>query len=179
MDRYRGKEEIWSNRSKEREVLLEDVVGSSGVPCGTKGKRSERERDGNNNTKGRPSLSVSVSVGGAVKGERKTKTKPRQKTGPLLKAVNGLLGKQNESTSSGRVKSEPSSLVLGVDPRKEDEATLDLSHLQIPSIDELSGQGQDLGSWLDFDDPSLPDASGDFVGLDVPPDDLADLAMMM
>jgi hypothetical protein len=172
---------MWSNRSKEREVFLEDVVGSGSAPCGTKGKRSERERDGNG-MKGRPGLSVSVSVGGAVKGERKTKTKPRQKTGPLLKAVNGLLGKQTESiSSSGRLKPEPSSSAgPGTEPRKEGgEPTLDLSHLQIPSMEELGAQGQDLGSWLDFDDPSLPDAGGDFVGLDVPPDDLADLAMMM
>lgn len=184
-ERTGDKDDIWCTRSKEREVLLEDVGGSGSVGsvlCGTKGKRSERERDaGTGKGGGRQAL-------GAIKGERKTKTKPRQKTAPLLKAVNGLLGKPSElpEKAGARVKQESTGVGLGsVEAQGEGEGTIDLSHLQIPGMDDLvgngdlGGQGQDLGSWLDFDDPGLPDAGGDFMGLDVPMDDLADLSMIM
>eukprot|EP00250_Pteridium_aquilinum_P001186 c11393_g1_i1 orf=342-4457(-) len=184
-ERTGDKDDIWCTRSKEREVLLEDVGGSGSVGsvlCGTKGKRSERERDaGNVKGGGRQGL-------GTIKGERKTKTKPRQKTAPLLKAVNGLVGKPSElpEKPGARVKQESMGMgLVGVEAQPDNEGTIDLSHLQIPGMDELvangdlGGQGQDLGSWLDFDDPGLPDAGGDFMGLDVPMDDLSDLAMMM
>ena len=183
-ERSGEKNDVWCNRSKEREVLLEDVVASVGVgsvPCGSKGKRSERERDASHvKGSGRHGLT------GTIKGERKTKTKPRQKTAPLLKAVNGLLAKPNESLEKSGMRVKPESSLLGSGVGVQlGEPTLDLTHLQIPGMDDLvvngdlEGQGQDLGSWLDFDDPGLPDAGGDFMGLDVPMDDLADLAMMM
>ncbi|KAI5076464.1 hypothetical protein GOP47_0008529 [Adiantum capillus-veneris] len=181
-ERTGDKDDIWCTRPNEREVLLEEVGGSGSVGsvlCGTKGKRSER--DGTGKGSGRQGL-------GAIKGERKTKTKPRQKTAPLLKAVNGLLGKPSElpEKSGARIKQESMGVGLGgADAQGEGEGTIDLSHLQIPGMDDLvgngdlGGQGQDLGSWLDFDDPGLPDAGGDFMGLDVPMDDLADLSMIM
>lgn len=184
-ERTGDRDDVWCTRSKEREVLLEDVGGSGSggsVLCGTKGKRTERERDAGNVKGGRQGLV------GAIKGERKTKTKPRQKTAPLLKAVNGLLGKPSELPEKpvGRVKQETMGVGLGgVEVQPEGEGTIDLSHLQLPGMDDLvvngdlGGQGQDLGSWLDFDDPGLPDAGGDFMGLDVPMDDLADLSMIM
>ncbi|KAH7442035.1 hypothetical protein KP509_03G067900 [Ceratopteris richardii] len=178
-------DDMWCTRSKEREILLEDVgvsgnVGS--VLCGTKGKRSERERDaGSGKGSSRQGL-------GSIKGERKTKTKPRQKTAPLLKAVNGLLGKPSDlpEKSGARVKRDAPGVGFGsVEAQIEGEGAIDLSSLQIPGMDDLvvngdlGGQGQDLGSWLDFDDPGLPDTGGDFMGLDVPMDDLADLSMIM
>ncbi|MCO5572726.1 hypothetical protein L7F22_026485 [Adiantum nelumboides] len=183
-ERTGDKDDIWCTRPNEREVLLEEVGGSGSVGsvlCGTKGKRSERERDaGTGKGSGRQGI--------ATKGERKTKTKPRQKTAPLLKAVNGLLGKPSElpEKSGARAKQESMGVGLGGgDAQAEGEGTIDLSHLQIPGMDDLvgngdlGGQGQDLGSWLDFEDPGLPDAGGDFMGLDVPMDDLADLSMIM
>lgn len=199
------KDDIWSHRPIEREAFLEEVVdvGPGGIGAlGTKGKRSDRERDGKGQCKeifGRSDINKCGRQGLAtIKGERKTKTKPRQKTAPLLKAVNGLLGKPAELPKEN-------STILPMPQEKhvdrlmkarddldgiqkvypEAEGGLDLSHLQIPSMDDLvgnsdlAGQGQDFGTWLDFEDPGLPDAGGEFMGLDVPMDDLSDLAMMM
>lgn len=205
------KDELWSTRGKKRELPLEEVVGSGiirGAPAleatlvgGTKGKRSERDREGKGQNKeiltrsgtaksGRPGL-------GNAKGERKNKPKPRQKTAQLSATVNGLLGKPAEApklpvSDSG----EKSSDKLGKlkndhnpgatqDTSHDNEGAIDLSHLQLPGMedfvvtDDLGGQGQDLGSWLNFEDEALQDGAGDFMGLDVPMDDLSDLAMMV
>lgn len=55
------------------------------------------------------------------------------------------------------------------------EDPLDLSHLQLPEFDV--GQGQDIGSWLNIGDDVLQD--DDFMGLEIPMDDLTDLNMMV
>lgn len=195
-ERSIGREEIWSNRVKKRELLLDDVgnasVIASSISSSAKGKRSERDRDGKghnremssrNGTKiGRPALSN-------TKGERKTKTKPKQKTAQLSISVNGLLGKMPEqpkpspvlksSTSIGGSKEKDQFGLDGLD----DPASLDLSSLQLPGMDvlgvpdDLDGQGQDLGSWLNIDDDGLQDQ--DFMGLEIPMDDLSDLNMMV
>eukprot|EP01018_Ginkgo_biloba_P012311 Gb_07255 [translate_table: standard] len=212
------KDELWSTRSKKRELLLEEVVGGSilrGAPVlgnallgGAKGKRSERDREGKGHNKeiltrtgaaksGRPGL-------GNAKGERKTKPKPRQKTAQLSAAANGLLGKPaeapkpilstvsnlSEKAGDKLVKVKDESITSHTPGTEQDlshdtEGTIDLSHLQLPGMDDLvvtddlGGQGQDLGSWLNFEDDGLQDAAGDFMGLDVPMDDLSDLAMMV
>ncbi|XP_050216331.1 uncharacterized protein LOC126667407 [Mercurialis annua] len=189
------KEDTWSNRVKKRELLLDDVgcnIGTSSTPSGigaslsssTKGKRSERDREGKvlsrngTNKIGRPSLSN-------VKGERKTKTKPKQKTQSSV-SVNGLLGKISEqpkptlpsdtksgerSTSSNCKKKDG----FGLDALDDPEA-IDFSNLQLPGLDD--GQGQDLGSWLNIDDDGLQDHDA-FMGLEIPMDDLSDLNMMV
>ncbi|KAL5572427.1 hypothetical protein UlMin_022024 [Ulmus minor] len=200
-----GKEDTWSNRVKKRELSLDDLggtIGTSGGPSGmggslsssAKGKRSERDRDGkghnrevlprNGSTKiGRPALPN-------VKGERKSKTKPKQKTTQLSVSVNGLLGriteqpkpamssKSGEMTTSSNAKEKDN---FGLDVLDE---PIDLSHLQLPGMDvlgvpdDLDGQGQDLGSWLNIDDDALQDH--DFMGgLEIPMDDLSDLNMMV
>ncbi|PON39417.1 serine/arginine repetitive matrix protein [Parasponia andersonii] len=203
-----GKEDMWSNRVKKRELSLDDLgntIGTSSAPSGmgtslsssAKGKRSERDRDGkvqnrevlsrNGNTKiGRPSISN-------VKGERKSKTKPKQKTTQLSVSVNGLLGKpsehpkpavpsisrSSEMTTSSNAKEKDD---FGLDVL-DDPESIDLSHLQLPGMDvlgvpdDLDGQGQDLGSWLNIDDDGLQDH--DFMGLEIPMDDLSDLNMMV
>lgn len=196
---------------KKRELPLEEVVGSGilrGAPAleatlvgGTKGKRSERDREGKGQSKeiltrsgtaksGRPGL-------GNAKGERKNKPKPRQKTAQLSATVNGLLGKPAEAPKlSVSDSGEKTSDKLGKpkndhnpgttqDISHDNEGAIDLSHLQLPGMedfvvtDDLGGQGQDLGSWLNFEDEALQDGAGDFMGLDVPMDDLSDLAMMV
>lgn len=200
-ERTTGREEIWSNRVKKRELLLDDV-GNAGPPSvigscissSAKGKRSERDRDGKghnrevssrNGTKiGRPALSN-------TKGERKTKTKPKHKTAQLSISVNGLLGKMPEqpkstlspvpksSTSTGGSKEKDQFGLDGLD----DPDSIDLSNLQLPGMDvlgvpdDLDGQGQDLGSWLNIDEDGLQDQ--DFMGLEIPMDDLSDLNMMV
>jgi len=190
-----GKEDLWSNRGKKRELSLDDV-GASSVPSGirgslpssTKGKRSERDRDGkgqsrevqsrNGTTKaGRPALSN-------TKGERKPKSKPKQKAGQHSVSVNGLLGKlsdqpkpelpsgskSNEKSTNSNAK-EKNECALG-----EDEP-IDLSNLQLPGMDVLDDQGQDIGSWLNIDDDGLQEDG--FMGLEIPMDDLSDLNMMV
>lgn len=201
-----GKEDTWSNRVKKRELLLDDVVGgtvgtSSSAPSGIggslsssiKGKRSERDREGkghnrdvlsrNGTTKiGRPALSN-------TKGERKSKTKPKQKTTQLSVSVNGLLGKMSEKPKTALPSEAKSSEIttnsnakekdgFGLDVLDDPEA-IDLSNLQLPGIDVLDdSQGQDLGSWLNIDDDGLQDHD-DFMGLEIPMDDLSDLNMMV
>ncbi|KAJ6923202.1 hypothetical protein NC652_016755 [Populus alba x Populus x berolinensis] len=197
-----GKEDTWSNRMKKRELLLDDVVGSpSSAPSGiggslsssTKGKRSERDREGKGHNRevlsrngsnkiGRPTLSNQ-------KGERKTKTKPKQKTTQLSVSVNGLVGKiseqpkttlpseakSSENNSNSKAKEKDR---LGLDVLDD---AIDLSNLQLPGIDVLDdSQGQDLGSWLNIDDDGLQEHGDiDFMGLEIPMDDLSDLNMMV
>ena len=198
-----GKEDPWSNRVKKKELSLDDVGSpmgtSSAAPSGignslsssAKGKRSERDRDGkgqsrevasrNGTTKiGRPALS-------SAKGERKSKTKPKQKATQHSVSVNGLLGKLSEQPKSSISKSNQMSTNNNVKEKQEfglgrldDHESLDLSHLQLPGMDVLGDaddQGQDLASWLNIDDDGLQDH--DFMGLEIPMDDLSDLNMMV
>lgn len=195
-----GKEDTWSNRVKKRELLLDDVGAPSGIgtslSSSAKGKRSERDREGKGNNREVSSRNGTAKIGrpasGNIKGERKSKTKPKQKT-QLSASVNGLLGKlpeQNkvtlssvsksgEVTRSGSVK-EKDEVSLGV---LEEHEAIDLSHLQLPGMDvlgvpdDLGDQGQDIGSWLNIDDDGLQDLDN-FNGLEIPMDDLADLNMM-
>ncbi|TKY72826.1 hypothetical protein E2542_SST01571 [Spatholobus suberectus] len=203
-----GKEDLWSNRVKKRELSLDDVggtIGSSSAPSGigsslsnsTKGKRSERDRDGkgqsrevlsrNGTTKvGRPALS-------SAKGERKPKTKPKQKATKHSVSVNGLLGKLSEQPKTALPSVSKSNEMSTNNTAKEkdefgmgefdDHEPIDLSNLQLPGMDvlgvpdDLGDQGQDIGSWLNIDDDGLQD--DDFMGLEIPMDDLSDLNMMV
>ncbi|XP_020529611.1 uncharacterized protein LOC18444914 isoform X2 [Amborella trichopoda] len=204
-----AKDEPWSNRGKRREVFLDDV-GCASTPratpslCdslmgGAKGKRSERDRDHKDIStrsgtakSGRPSL-------GSVRGERKTKTKPRQKTAQLSASVNGLLGKiqedpkgtspalpQSSEKDGNKAKGLVASSRLGNHASNlphDTEGAIDLTHLQLPGMeelgvaDDLGAQGQDLSSWFNFDDEGLQDH--DFMGLEIPMDDLSELNMIM
>ncbi|KAK3213469.1 hypothetical protein Dsin_018175 [Dipteronia sinensis] len=199
-----AREDTWSSRMKKKELFLDDVVsciGSSGAPSGvgsslssstTKGKRSERDREGKGNSRevssrngtnksGRPALS-------STKGERKSKTKPKQKITQLSVSVNGLLGKMPEQPKPTVPSASKSSAMTANNNSKVKEEfrlveldgtePLDLS--QLPGIDVLGDpdQEQDLGSWLNIDDDVLQDQE-DFMGLEIPMDDLSDLNMMV
>lgn len=203
-ERSIDKEDIWSNRVKKRELLLDDVGGIAGTSASTsagignslssstKGKRSERDREGkghgrevlprNGNKIGRPAISN-------AKGERKSKTKPKQKTTQLSVSVNGLLGKMSDQPKSSLSKS---SEIINSNAKEKNEFSLDvlddseaidLSGLQIPEMDCLGGtddlgsQAQDLSTWLNIDEDGLQDH--DFMGLEIPMDDLSDLNMMV
>ncbi|KAJ7516526.1 hypothetical protein O6H91_22G061500 [Diphasiastrum complanatum] len=203
MESERNPPEVPSaNRSKGKDVVsMRDVstLGST-VFGGTKGKRSERDRDGK--SQGKEMITKNQSDGrsrnatGNIKGERKTKTKPRQKTAPLFKAINGLLGMPAEVPRD--VSSVPTFVQDRVEKNvnKKDEVqintavdtqessisgTIDLSQLQIPDdlgIHDGLGPNQDLNSWFgDFDDPNQEDGQGELsmIGLSVPMDDLSDL----
>lgn len=197
-----GKEDTWSNRVKKRELSLDDVgynIGASSAPSGmgtslsssAKGKRSERDRDGKGHNREVSSRNGTAKIGrpalNNAKGERKNKSKPKQKT-QLSVSVNGLLhkpalpsvSKSNEMANSSNTKEKDD---FGLDVL-DDPESIDLSHLQIPGMDvlggpdDLDGQGQDLGSWLNIDDDGLQDH--DFMGgLEIPMDDLSDLNMMV
>lgn len=190
-----------ASRVKRRE--LEDVLGtsigaSSGAFSGVgsslsssaKGKRSERDREGKGNGREASSRGGSIKIGrpssSNVKGERKPKTKTKLKTTQLSTSVNGLLGKMSEQP-----KVSGSSIVKSSDIKDKNdhdfdelEDPIDLSGLQLPGMDvlgvpdDLDGQGQDIGLWLNFDDDGLQDHN-DFMGLEIPMDDLSDLNMMV
>ncbi|KAA8523279.1 hypothetical protein F0562_009702 [Nyssa sinensis] len=203
-----GKEDTWSSRVKKRELLLDDVGGTTATaPSGignslsssAKGKRSERDREGKGNSREVFSRNGTAKIGRPascnVRVERKSKTKPKQKTTQLSASVNGLLGKiseqpkatlpsvskSSEMTTSGSAKETDE---FGLDVLDDTEA-IDLSHLQLPGMDvlgvpdDIGDQGQDIGSWLNIDDDGLQDHDDYMGGLEIPMDDLSDLNMML
>lgn len=179
-----GKDDVWSSRAKKRELYVDDVVGTSGMPSAVgravmnsaKGKRSEVLSRNGGPKIGRPASNV--------KGERKTKAKLKQKTAQLSASVNGPLGKisvpKSTEMKSKTVKEKEKDRCMLLENSEE---PLDLSHLQLPGMEELGvgddfgGQGEDIGSWLNIDDEVLQD--DDFMGLEIPMDDLTDLNMMV
>ncbi|KAL1371818.1 hypothetical protein HN51_002024 [Arachis hypogaea] len=196
-----GKEDLWSNRLKKRELSLDDVggtIGTSSAPgivssltSSAKGKRSERDRDGKGHGREVLSRNGTTKVGrpasSSAKGERKSKAKPKQKATQHSVSVNGLVGKlseqpkaafpssskSNETSTNSNAKEKDEYGLGGLDEHEP----IDLSNLQLPGIDDLADQGQDLGSWLNIDDDGLQD--NDFMGLEIPMDDLSDLNMMV
>ncbi|KAL2533282.1 hypothetical protein Adt_06633 [Abeliophyllum distichum] len=189
-----GREDTWSNRVKKRGLLLDDVGGgtmstSLGVPAGlgsslsssAKGKRSERDREGKGNIREALSRSGATKLGrpasAHVKGERRSKAKPKQKTTQLSASVNGPLGKMLEEPkvvlSSMPKSSEMSENVFGKDKNDHDvdelEETIDFSVL----ADVFGGQGEDLELLLNMEDDGLQD--NDIMdGLHIPMDNLQD-----
>ncbi|CAH9098498.1 unnamed protein product [Cuscuta europaea] len=187
------------NRVRRRELFLDDVgnkVATSGMPLSTaKGKRSERERDGKGTCREvlcrNGSNKIGRSASTTMKGERKPKAKPKQKTAQLSTSINSLVGKISEqSKPTGSSVLKPNEITINRTTKdkkdcepEELEDPIDLSGLQLPGMDvlgvpdDLGNQGQDIGSWLNFDDDGLQDH--DFMGLEIPMDDLADLNMMV
>ncbi|XP_020571688.1 uncharacterized protein LOC110018658 [Phalaenopsis equestris] len=171
------KEEICSNRIKKKEVLLGSTSTPSQAPTGlgtslaggAKGKRSERDRDIKNTTGklGRPSAS-------SCKEERKNRAKPKVKTTQQLSAsVNVLHNMSGSAVRNVKEKENPNLL-----PVVENDH-IDLSNLQLPDMDavDFGGQGQDIASWLNFEEEGMQDQ--DFMGLQIPMDDLSDVHMMI
>ncbi|CAN4099517.1 unnamed protein product [Withania somnifera] len=186
---------LYSEASRVKRRELEDVLGtsiaaSSGAVSGVgsslsssaKGKGSERDREGKGNGREASSCSGSIKMGrpafSSVKGERKPKTKSKLKTTQLSTSVNGLLGKMSMIISAGGTGKGNNDFDLD-----ELEDPIDLSGLQLPEMDvlglpdDLDGQGQDIGSWLNIDEDGLQDH--DFMGLEIPMDDLSELNMMV
>ncbi|CAJ1941644.1 unnamed protein product [Sphenostylis stenocarpa] len=201
-----GREDLWSNRVKKRELSLDDVGGTPGissaagignsVASSAKGKRSERDRDGKGHSRELLSRNGTTKVGrpasSSAKGDRKSKTKPKQKATQNSVSVNGLLGKlseqpkpplssipkSNEVPTNTNTKEKDEYGLGGLD----DHEPIDLSNLQLPGIDVLGvgdDQGQDLGSWLNIDDDGLQDHDDFMGGLEIPMDDLSDLNMIV
>ncbi|KAK1323823.1 hypothetical protein QJS10_CPA02g00964 [Acorus calamus] len=173
-------------RGKKREVLLDDV-GNAGpratstlanaLSGGTKGKRSERERDQNKDSStrhslpkaGRPSLS-------SGRGERKSKSKPKQKTAQLSASGHGLLAKPQEATDSVSRGAKVEVGVLGSGSiaqdlsKQNEEEPEDYSNL-LNESDVLVPQNQDIGQWFGVDESGLDD--NELIGLEIPTDDIS------
>ncbi|KAK4391828.1 hypothetical protein Sango_1960600 [Sesamum angolense] len=195
---HTSKEDSWSNGVKRRELLLDDVSGTistslgGSLSCSAKGKRSERDRERKRNSREGLSRSGNLKIGrsssATVKGDRKSKTKPKPKTADLPASVNGPLGKMSDQ-SKVMLSSTLSRSEIAKDKNDYNldvlEEPIDLSGLQLPEMDDLGvsidldGQGDDLGSWFNsIDDDGLQDH--DYMGgLGIPKDNLADLNMMV
>lgn len=160
-----GKDDVWSSRGKKRELYLNDVAGTcSGIPSAV-GRAVMKSAKGKRSDNGAPKIGRPASN---VKGERKTKAKLKMKTSQLSACKISV--RKSKETRSSSVK-EKDGFTL------ENSEALDLSHLQLPGMEELGGQGEDIGSWLNIDEDVLQDA--DFMGLEIPMDDLTDLNMMV
>ncbi|XP_011078031.1 uncharacterized protein LOC105161884 isoform X1 [Sesamum indicum] len=195
---HTSKEDSWSNGVKKRELLLDDVSGTistslgGSLSCSAKGKRSERDRERKRNSGVGLSRSGNLKIGrpssATVKGYRKSKAKPKQKTAELPASINGPLGKMSDQ-SKVMLSSTLSRSEIAKDKNDYNldvlEEPIDLSGLQLPEMDDLGasidldGQGDDLGSWFNsIDDDGLQDH--DYMGgLGIPKDNLADLNMMV
>lgn len=171
------------NRGKKREVLLDDVGGTASLraspallPGGAKGKRSEREREKDIKNSGGKAGRASM---GNTKGERKTKSKPKQKTAQLSAAENGSTNKFTGSTHpTGNRKREAGPMSGNNVSQNETQETKENLDLQLPgfeSLEDLGGGNQDLDTWLNFEEDGLQDI--DLMGLEIPMDDLSELNM--
>lgn len=194
-------------RAEEREIFLEDVSGytstrdvntlssNSNGFGGIKGKRSERDRDGKEKVGSAPARSGQ----GNAKGERKNKTKPRQKTGSLLKSMQGTVPKTADSHPAGKgsrasIQAHAAAAERHSDLRRDEAVMPSLPGLpepqggvegafdtfSLPGIEDMSMAQADMGSWLDFDVDDPMQQTDDFLnmGLDVPMDDLSALNLM-
>lgn len=138
---------------KKREALIEDVA-SSRASLAFQGKRSDSDGLGNNS----PSLDSSQT-------EWKTKAKSKQ----------NATQSASLSTGNGSNKRESESLLPGNPPRELEKPVTDSGHNNDIPLTEFD---QDLNSFLNFEeDDDLMDC--DFNGLEIPTDDLTDLAMLM
>uniref|UniRef100_A0A452YWQ4 Uncharacterized protein n=3 Tax=Aegilops tauschii TaxID=37682 RepID=A0A452YWQ4_AEGTS len=183
-----AKEDPWTNNVKQRELLLDEVVGSitggtlktsglgASLVSNTKGKRSERDREGKGHRSGRPPSS-------SVKGERKNKTKPKQRTANISAPVGSAPPRDPDP--------QPQTIVTPSDNKSKDSSTFaatrrdeqanpandaeipDLSNLELPGIDG------DFGGWLNNidDDDGFQDL--DLMGLEIPMDDINEINMMI
>ena len=188
-----AKEDPWTNNVKQRELLLDEVVGSitggtlkasglgTSLVSNTKGKRSERDREGKGHNRdgsrsGRPPSSN-------AKGERKNKTKPKQRTANISAPVSSGLPHdpqpQTKITPSDRCKDSTSAAAAATTRRDEpanptnDAEIPDLSNLELPGIDG------DFGGWLNTidDDDGFQDL--DLMGLEIPMDDINEINLMI
>ncbi|PUZ66474.1 hypothetical protein GQ55_3G311700 [Panicum hallii var. hallii] len=183
------KEDPWTNNVKQRELLLDEVVGSitggtlktsglgTSLVSNTKGKRSERDREGKGHNRegarsGRPPSSN-------AKGERKNKTKPKQKTANISAPSNSTPRDPQvpaKITPSGNGKDSTAAPAAA---RRDDPANTS-NDAEIPDLSnlELPGMDVDFGGWLNMDDDDgLQDL--DLMGLEIPMDDINEINLMI
>ncbi|KAL6865145.1 hypothetical protein ACP4OV_016296 [Aristida adscensionis] len=157
----------------------------------TKWKKSDRERDHSRDAsaKGSSLKSGRHSSGSGRSGERKNKTKPKQKLAQLSTSGN-VLGRVVEPFSTPVVQEPPEPPVAKVTqhprgPAHAAHRSTDAALTNLPGLDDildvpegLDEQENDIGSWFtDGLDDSLQDI--DFSGaLEIPDDDLTQLAFI-
>ncbi|KAB2015212.1 hypothetical protein ES319_D08G009200v1 [Gossypium barbadense] len=175
------------NKGRKREVLIDDVVGSAssrvtpaldGTAGGLRGNRSERDSRNTSSVSGAGRTSLD-----GAKGDRRTKAKPKQKSGH---GFNGRLSDPllpplaNSNKMTEREARSLSPTPSNVRPKESDEPD-DFANLQLNDLDPMEELGvsndiggpQDLSSWLNFDEDGLQDH--DSIGLEIPMDDLSEL----
>ncbi|XP_030488998.2 uncharacterized protein LOC115705726 isoform X1 [Cannabis sativa] len=189
------------NRGKKKEVLLDDVGGIPSLKVksnfgnnllgGVKGKRSERERDKDTSARNSVPKAGRLSLGNS---ERKTKTKPKQKTAQLSTSGNGLISSMHPSAAFGEIpgnggnrKSETGLMQHGNSADEqliEKRDPVDFMNLQLHELDPIElgvvnelGGHQDLSTWLNIEEDGLQEH--DAMGLDIPMDDLSELNMIL
>ncbi|XP_062091766.1 uncharacterized protein LOC133797755 isoform X2 [Humulus lupulus] len=186
------------NRGKKKEVLLDDVGGSPSLKAksnfgnnilgGVKGKRSERERDKDPSARNSVPKAGRLALGNC---ERKTKTKPKQKTAQLSTSGIGLINSMHPSSASfgeihgngGNRKRESGLMSHGNnadDQSTEKREPVDFINLPLPDLDSIElgvANDQDLSTWLNIEEDGLQEH--DAMGLDIPMDDLSDLNMIL
>ncbi|KAL5735172.1 hypothetical protein ACOSP7_033033 [Xanthoceras sorbifolium] len=170
------------NRGRKKEVLLDDVGGSASLRAasahvntlmgGAKGKRSERERGKDIAIRNSAAKSGRGSIGNS-KGERKMKSKPKQKTVQVSTSGNGFSDKFTDRNHSPHSSANNSKEVdnIGMNKKTEGEEVKEPFDLM-----EQLGEHQDLSNFLSsVNDEELGD--NDLMGLEIPMDDLSDLNM--
>ncbi|CAN6347220.1 unnamed protein product [Urochloa humidicola] len=181
-----AKEDPWTNNVKQRELLLDEVVGSitggtlktsvlgTSLVSNTKGKRSERDREGKGHNRdggrsGRPSSSN-------AKGERKNKTKPKQKTANISAPSNSA---PRDPQLPAKISNGKGTTAAPAAARRDD-ATNAPNDAEMPDLSnlELPGMDVDFGGWLNMDDDDgLQDL--DLMGLEIPMDDINEINLMI
>jgi hypothetical protein len=178
------------NRGRKKELLLDDVGGNALFKTtsslgntqlgGAKGKRSERERDKDVLARNSVTRAGRASQSN-IKGDRKTKSKPKQKIAQLSASGDGIINKFKETGSNK--KREVGATSKGsnpVDSSKKSRGATNIAVFQdLDSIELHEGNDfsdtQDLNSLFD----GLPE--NDFAGeillddlpLQIPMDDLS------
>lgn len=166
-----------SHRGKKKEISLDDVGGAVfrassalGSTGGAKGKRSDRDPSSKNGKAGR------LPTGGN-KGERRTKSKPKQRTAQL--SMSGVNFTDRVDSIHPPERKDVRFLSSGNAPSNDKKESLDFSTLPlaIDGIDDLGvdtemGAPQDLNSWFNFEVEDGHEAIG---GLEIPMDDLTEL----
>lgn len=170
-------------------MLLDDVGGSAsfraasalGNAGGAKGKRSERERDKDTSIRNAKSGRASM---GNFKGERKMKSKPKQKTAQLSTSGHGFIDKFTETSHNVHSSTHVSKEVNSSSNKKREVGLISQDNIPPNSsevkepfdfIEEL-GADNDLSNLFNsFNEDDLQDQ--DLVGLQIPMDDLSELNM--
>ncbi|KAF9676379.1 hypothetical protein SADUNF_Sadunf09G0132500 [Salix dunnii] len=186
-------------RSK-KEVLIDDVIGSassrvtstldSTVLGGVKGRRNNRDREqSKDNSRSNSVSGASHSSLDGVKGERRTKSKPNQKSTHLLNSGNRPRGSYHSAVNASNKIEQPGprSMSLGNIPQDTPKEVDEPSDFPISQLNEFDaaelgastdlGGPHDLGSWLNIDEDGLQ--GHDSIGLEIPMDDLTELNMLM